>query len=100
MALNNLIEQPGSAASVDVDAGIRPQEADDDELLTPAQLASLTATSTPTGTPRPWLRTNSLNQALNYQYPKLQWLVGWENWVYLLLAVLVAGGLWWHFKKP
>jgi hypothetical protein len=96
--LNQAIEQPGNFAG-DVDANTRPQEADEDELLSPDQLASVAAGSTSTGTPRTWLRRNSLNQALNYQYPKLQWLVGWENWVYLLLVVLVAGGLWWHFKK-
>lgn len=93
---NDAIEQLGSVAT-DVDAGVTPQNVDDDELLSPTQLANMVATST--STPRPWLRQNSLHQALNYRYPKLQWLVGWENWVYLMLVVLVAAVLWWHFKK-
>lgn len=97
--LNPAIEQPSSAAVNDADGAIVAQEISEDELLNAQQLATLVtanAQSSP-GSSRPWLRNNSLAQALNYRGP--MWLIGWENWAYLLLAVLIAGGLYWHFKK-
>ena len=93
--LSPSIEQPASAAATDVDGSTVAQEADADELLSASQLANVVGSGN--RDTRSWLRTNSLNQALNYRGPK--WLTGYENWVYLLAVALLAGGLYWHFKK-
>jgi cobalamin biosynthesis Mg chelatase CobN len=96
--LSPSIEQPASAAATDVDGSTVAQEADADELLSASQLANVVAASGTTATvARPWLRNNSVAQAMNFRGPF--WLFGQENWVYLLAVVLLAGGLYWHFKK-
>lgn len=87
------IEKPDSQAAQDVDANINAQDADEDELLSDVELATVAVT----GQKRPWLRTASLYKAVGYRGPA--WLTAQENWVYLVIVALIAGGLYWHFKK-